>query len=145
MLNLKKKYILDNSESEFCQFARLIQLSKQVREVNLVQEGDSTHFGQELTDCHIQRVWSELLQKCDYEGRRQQVDSYNRSATQTISGTISMLSILISTLISCHLVELMRRISLNLSLLPVTVAKCNLYLFYCKSSTRFRSRTQNSE
>ncbi|CAH3019046.1 unnamed protein product, partial [Porites evermanni] len=52
---------------------------KEVREVNLVQEGNSTHFGQELTDCHIQRVWSELLLKCDYERRRQQVDSYNRS------------------------------------------------------------------
>ena len=77
--------MLNNSGSKFCQFSRLMLFSKQVREVNLVQEGNSTHFGQELTDCHIQRVWSELLLKCDYEGRRQQVDSYNRSATQTIS------------------------------------------------------------
>lgn len=51
---------------------------KQVREVNFFKEGDVTHFNRELTNCHIQRVWNELLEKCHYEKRREIVDTFNR-------------------------------------------------------------------
>ena len=49
----------------------------QVRELNFYQEGDLTYFNQEMTSCHIQRVWNELIDKCHYERRKLQVDSFN--------------------------------------------------------------------
>ncbi|XP_078350679.1 xanthine dehydrogenase/oxidase-like [Oculina patagonica] len=51
---------------------------RQVREMNFYKEGDLTHFNQKLTSCHIQRVWNELVEKCDYEERRKHVLSFNR-------------------------------------------------------------------
>ncbi|XP_078351392.1 xanthine dehydrogenase/oxidase-like [Oculina patagonica] len=51
---------------------------RQVREVNFYKEGDLTHFNQKLTSCNIQRVWKELVEKCDYENRRELVNSFNR-------------------------------------------------------------------
>ncbi|XP_015770301.1 PREDICTED: xanthine dehydrogenase/oxidase-like [Acropora digitifera] len=50
---------------------------KQVREINFYHEGDLTHFNQELVSCHIRRIWSELLEKCRYEERKQQVECFN--------------------------------------------------------------------
>ena len=47
--------------------------------MNFFKEGDVTHFNRELTNCHIQRVWNELLEKCHYEKRREIVDTFNRS------------------------------------------------------------------
>ncbi|XP_015749136.1 PREDICTED: xanthine dehydrogenase/oxidase-like [Acropora digitifera] len=50
---------------------------KQVREINFYHEGDLTHFNQELVSCHIRRIWNELLEKCRYEERKQQVECFN--------------------------------------------------------------------
>ncbi|KAK2567725.1 Xanthine dehydrogenase/oxidase [Acropora cervicornis] len=52
---------------------------KQVREINFYHEGDLTHFNQELVSCHIRRIWNELLEKCRYEERKQQVECFNRA------------------------------------------------------------------
>lgn len=49
--------------------------------MNFYKEGDLTHYNQKLTRCHLQRVWNELLRKCDYEERRKRVDSFNRWVT----------------------------------------------------------------
>ena len=46
--------------------------------MNFYQEGDLTHYNQKLTSCNISRVWNELLEKCDYENRKHQVDQFNR-------------------------------------------------------------------
>lgn len=51
---------------------------RQVRELNFYQEGDVTHFNQELASCHIQRVWDELVEKSHYEERRQRIETFNR-------------------------------------------------------------------
>jgi len=48
-----------------------------VREINFYHEGDLTHFNQELVSCHIRRIWNELLEKCRYEERKQQVECFN--------------------------------------------------------------------
>ena len=53
-------------------------LHQQVREVNFYKEGDLTHFNQKLTNCYLQRVWNELIEKCDYEKRRELVHAFNR-------------------------------------------------------------------
>ncbi|RMX48187.1 hypothetical protein pdam_00015397 [Pocillopora damicornis] len=50
----------------------------QVRELNFYTEGDLTHVNQELTNCQLQRVWNELVEKCEYEKRRKLVQSFNR-------------------------------------------------------------------
>lgn len=51
---------------------------EQVRELNFYQEGDVTHFNQELASCHIQRVWDELVERCLYEERREHIEAFNR-------------------------------------------------------------------
>ncbi|KAK3741267.1 hypothetical protein QZH41_002952 [Actinostola sp. cb2023] len=51
---------------------------RRVREINFYQEGDLTHFNQKLVSCHISRVWNELIEKCDYEKRRQDIEAFNR-------------------------------------------------------------------
>lgn len=51
---------------------------REVRELNFYTEGDLTHINQELTNCQLQRVWNELVEKCEYEKRRKLVQSFNR-------------------------------------------------------------------
>ncbi|XP_022782226.1 xanthine dehydrogenase/oxidase-like [Stylophora pistillata] len=51
---------------------------RQVRELNFYAEGDLTHVNQKLTNCQLQRVWNELVEKCEYEKRRKLVHSFNR-------------------------------------------------------------------
>lgn len=46
--------------------------------MNFYQEGDVTHFNQELASCHIQRVWDELVEKGRYEERREHIEAFNR-------------------------------------------------------------------
>lgn len=50
----------------------------QVREINFFQEGDLTHFGQPMVNCNLQRVWKEVLEKCNYEYREREVEIFNR-------------------------------------------------------------------
>ena len=49
-----------------------------VRQRNLYQEGDPTHYGQPVADCHIRQCWEELAQKVDFTQRRAQVESFNK-------------------------------------------------------------------
>ena len=49
-----------------------------MRESNFLKEGDVTHFNRELTDCRIQRVWDELLEKCHFDKRRDELDTFNK-------------------------------------------------------------------
>ncbi|KAL5009353.1 hypothetical protein ScPMuIL_014934 [Solemya velum] len=48
-----------------------------VREINLYQEGDTTHYNQLLTKCHISRCWEECKSRSDFSARRKQVDMFN--------------------------------------------------------------------
>ncbi|XP_031555377.1 xanthine dehydrogenase/oxidase-like [Actinia tenebrosa] len=50
---------------------------RQVREMNFYKEGDLTHYNQKLTGCNVSRVWNELLEKCDYEKRKHDVEQFN--------------------------------------------------------------------
>jgi xanthine dehydrogenase/oxidase len=53
-------------------------LPEDVREKNLYERGDVTPFGQALSYCYMREVWSFLKRKCDYAGKRAEVDRYNR-------------------------------------------------------------------
>ncbi|XP_038045060.1 xanthine dehydrogenase/oxidase-like [Patiria miniata] len=48
-----------------------------VRDINFYQEGDLTHYGQELKYWNLERCWDECLTKGDYDNRRREVDQYN--------------------------------------------------------------------
>ncbi|XP_022080496.1 xanthine dehydrogenase/oxidase-like isoform X2 [Acanthaster planci] len=48
-----------------------------VRDINFYQEGDLTHYGQELKHCTLERCWEECLMKSDYDSRRRDVERYN--------------------------------------------------------------------
>ncbi|XP_053396021.1 xanthine dehydrogenase/oxidase-like isoform X1 [Mercenaria mercenaria] len=48
-----------------------------VRELNLYQEGDRTHYGQLLEHCTVQRCWDECLNQSDYFRRKKEVDIFN--------------------------------------------------------------------
>lgn len=61
-----------------------------VRQQNLYQEGDSTHFGQPLVDCHIRQCWEELAQKVDLANRRAQVDSFNKSVCLCVCARVCL-------------------------------------------------------
>ena len=64
--------------------------------MNFFKEGEVTHFNRELTNCHIQRVWNELLEKCHYEKRRDIVDTFNRSVVY-LHGMHSLIQIMCLT------------------------------------------------
>ncbi|KAF3933300.1 hypothetical protein ABW19_dt0200309 [Dactylella cylindrospora] len=48
-----------------------------LREVNFYQEGDITHFNQELEDYHIPLLWDAVRQESDYEARREEIEKFN--------------------------------------------------------------------
>ena len=50
----------------------------EVREVNMYREGDLTHYNQPVTGNTLDRCWSEVLKQSNYEGRRHDVDEFNR-------------------------------------------------------------------
>nr|XP_022334415.1 xanthine dehydrogenase/oxidase-like isoform X1 [Crassostrea virginica] len=50
---------------------------KQVREINMYNEGETTHFNQPLIQCNIKRCWNECLERADYNNRRKDIDIFN--------------------------------------------------------------------
>ncbi|EDO33869.1 predicted protein [Nematostella vectensis] len=51
---------------------------RQIREANFYREGDRTFFNMQLTQCHLGRVWSELIDKSEYERRLESAAEFNR-------------------------------------------------------------------
>ena len=49
-----------------------------VRELNMYREGEKTHYGQVLEDCHARRCWQEVMANSDYSTRKSGVEAYNR-------------------------------------------------------------------
>ncbi|KAL5008240.1 hypothetical protein ScPMuIL_013821 [Solemya velum] len=50
---------------------------EQVRKINFYQEGDHTHYNQELTQLNIRRCWEECEGNSDFHTRRKMVDMFN--------------------------------------------------------------------
>ncbi|WAR00696.1 XDH-like protein [Mya arenaria] len=48
-----------------------------IRELNLYQDGDRTHFGQELSPCFIQKCFDDCVQQSDFHRRKKEVDIFN--------------------------------------------------------------------
>ncbi len=41
----------------------------QVRALNLYHEGDTTHFGQVMENCHVRACWDKAMANADYSAR----------------------------------------------------------------------------
>ncbi|MCA9701111.1 MAG: molybdopterin-dependent oxidoreductase, partial [Myxococcales bacterium] len=53
----------------------------EVRAANFYQSGDSTHYGQDVRDAdRIGRIWQSLQQSADFEGRRAEIATFNRTS-----------------------------------------------------------------
>ncbi len=59
--------------------ARSLNLpADEVRQKNFYQEGQSTHYGQEVKDApRMERIWNELKASSDYTKRKQEIKSFN--------------------------------------------------------------------
>ena len=64
---------------------RLGKSPEEVRERNLYHgtgESNTTHYGQEIADNRIQRVWQELKQSSEFEKRRAEIAQWNSKSPQ---------------------------------------------------------------
>ncbi|PGH27251.1 xanthine dehydrogenase [Polytolypa hystricis UAMH7299] len=50
-----------------------------IREINMYQHGDKTHFKQELRDWHVPLMYQQVLDESNYHARREAVTEYNRT------------------------------------------------------------------
>ncbi|KAF7503972.1 hypothetical protein GJ744_002946 [Endocarpon pusillum] len=50
---------------------------KKLREINLYQPEQETHFKQSLQDWHVPLMWKQVVAESDYERRREAVDRFN--------------------------------------------------------------------
>ncbi|XP_048590290.1 xanthine dehydrogenase/oxidase [Nematostella vectensis] len=62
----------------------------EVRQLNFYSEGDLTPYNQPLTNCTVQRVWKELIEKSDFEHRRSAVEEFNRANCYAKRGLVTM-------------------------------------------------------
>ena len=55
--------------------ARFLNLpATSIREINLFQEGDKTHYGQHLEECSLQRCWDECKLLNGYDTERNEIE-----------------------------------------------------------------------
>ncbi|CAM4961360.1 unnamed protein product [Rotaria socialis] len=50
----------------------------ELRQINLYQENDSTHFNQILINWHVPKMWNELIKSSEYYQRLEEVKRFNR-------------------------------------------------------------------
>lgn len=51
---------------------------EELREINLYQPEDETHFNQALEDWHVPLMWKQVIAESDYANRRKQVEKFNQ-------------------------------------------------------------------
>ncbi|CAM6083475.1 unnamed protein product [Calypogeia fissa] len=52
---------------------------EEIRELNFHKEGHTVHYGQKMDHCTIQKVWAQCKSSCEFDERRAEVDSFNKS------------------------------------------------------------------
>lgn len=58
--------------------ARVLQKDlMEVIELNLYNDGERTHYNQEVTDCNVRKCWTECIALSDYHKRKIEVDAFN--------------------------------------------------------------------
>ncbi|CAG4982084.1 unnamed protein product [Parnassius apollo] len=51
---------------------------EEISKLNLYQENFTTHYGQVLTHCTLQRCWDECVEKSNYAERKQSIENFNK-------------------------------------------------------------------
>ena len=55
--------------------ARFLNLpATAIREINLFQQGDKTHYGQHLEECSLQRCWDECKSLNGYDNEKNEIE-----------------------------------------------------------------------
>ena len=62
-----------------CHKVTLEQCFRHLRQLNLCQEGDSTHFGQKLEAWNIPRILDHLTKTSGFIKRQNDIEEYNRT------------------------------------------------------------------
>lgn len=57
---------------------KLGKTSEEIRQINLYQENLTTHYGQALEHCTMQRCWDECLEKSNFSERKRNIDEFNK-------------------------------------------------------------------
>eukprot|EP01105_Mastigella_eilhardi_P020251 TRINITY_DN4807_c0_g1_i1.p1 TRINITY_DN4807_c0_g1~~TRINITY_DN4807_c0_g1_i1.p1 ORF type:complete len:1376 (+),score=353.48 TRINITY_DN4807_c0_g1_i1:107-4129(+) len=66
------------TEQVICRVATAVgKTPNEVRELNFYKEGQPTHYGMLTTNCYLDRVWSELMDKSEFKRRRTEIAEYN--------------------------------------------------------------------
>ncbi|KAI3520468.1 hypothetical protein L1887_09906 [Cichorium endivia] len=50
---------------------------EEIREMNFMADGSILHYGQQIQDCTLQRLWEELKKSCNFLKIRSEVDEFN--------------------------------------------------------------------
>nr|CAD7263587.1 unnamed protein product [Timema shepardi] len=50
----------------------------EIAELNLLKEGEKTHYNQAIVNCPLQRCWDECLLRANFARRKVEVDNFNR-------------------------------------------------------------------
>lgn len=51
---------------------------EEIRKINLYYENLTTHYGQTLTNCTLQRCWDECVEKSNLTERRKDIEAFNK-------------------------------------------------------------------
>ncbi|KAI7489247.1 hypothetical protein KC351_g1471 [Hortaea werneckii] len=51
---------------------------EKLREINMYQPGETTHFKQALQDWYVPLMWKQVLQESEYDKRRKEVEEFNK-------------------------------------------------------------------
>ncbi|KAL5482077.1 hypothetical protein EMCRGX_G022358 [Ephydatia muelleri] len=52
---------------------------EEVRHINLYQERDATPYGCVLTECRLDRCWAELMERCQFNERKTNMEAFNKA------------------------------------------------------------------
>lgn len=58
--------------------SKLQRPPEEIRKINLYQENLTTHYGQILTHCTLQRCWDECLEKSEFAQRKINIENFNK-------------------------------------------------------------------
>ncbi|KAJ2907096.1 putative xanthine dehydrogenase protein [Zalerion maritima] len=58
---------------------RLGMSSVKLREINMYEAGERTHFNQELQDWHVPLMYQQVQKQASFQGRQKQVEDWNKS------------------------------------------------------------------
>lgn len=54
---------------------------QKLREINMYQPGEPTHFRQSLEDWHVPIMWKQIQESSDWQKRQEEVDAFNKAHT----------------------------------------------------------------